>query len=603
MFGHAGKILNVDLSSGSLATEPLGPAVARRYVGGNGLAVERIRRAGPERIEPLSPANPLVFTVGPLTDTPVWGTSRGHIAGISPQTGFFADSNYGGDYAVVQKRAGYDAIVVTGAAAGPTYLLVTEEGCSLHGADDLWGLATGETIAALKERHGPKAECLCIGPAGENGVVFANIAASGKRLGTAGRGGLGAVMGAKQLKAVVVFGSARTACADPEALKTMLRQHRKTLLENAKVLTTLGTPFLVQMTNGRGTLCTRNNTRETFDQAEAISGELMKEKYFARNTACYGCPVACGKNLKLAAGETEQTVKMPEFETLYAMGPMLDNGNLVSICEGNAMCDEMGLDTISMGVTLAFVAECLEKGIVTEADLGGRVAFGNDNPLDALIRQTALRDGIGAYLAEGSARLAAAFGGEAETCLYAVKGLEIPGHSARGLRNMGLGYATSTRGGSHHDTRPVYVPGNADPGFEGQVELNIKSQNFTAIGDSLIMCRFTIEKGFGAGVSGDLVQTLNAVTGWDVTAAELEEVGERVYTAERAVNARQGVSRACDRLPHRVLHEPIPDGPSKGRRCPPEELDRMLDEYYHRRGWDEDGIPTAETLRRLGIDD
>jgi aldehyde:ferredoxin oxidoreductase len=261
----------------------------------------------------------------------------------------------------------------------------------------------------------------------------------------------------------------------------------------------------------------------------------------------------------------------------------------------------MGIDTISMGVTLSFVAECMGKGIISEKEVGGRVNFADGEAMVDLIKKTARREGIGALLAVGSARIAERFDKDAYKYLYTVKGLEVAGHSARGLRGMSLSYSTSTRGGSHHDGRPNYATADPDPGFDPQPKYIQRNQYFTAVGDSLIVCRFIAERGLGTPLNDDIAKIVGYVTGWDITLAELEKIGERIYNLERLINIRRGVSRKDDILPYRVMNEPIPDGPVKGRYCPKENLDAMLDTYYELRGWTREGVPTDEKLAELGL--
>lgn len=602
MYGHQGKLLKVNLSDGHIEEESYTADYAEMFLGGNGFAAKMICDSVPADADPLGPENAVVFTVGPLTDTPVWGSSRGHMASISPLTGLFCDSNYGGQFAIAQKRTGYDAILVKGVSSEPIYLSVTDQGAEIRSAVSFWGKSTEETIEGLQAQAEEGAICGAIGPAGENQVPFANVIFGGKRTGIAGRGGLGAVMGAKNLKAVVVKGSKRTDVADRESLTRVLRERYPYLKKNTAPFKTLGTPFLVNLINSLGLLGTRNNAREVFPHARDISGELMREKYWDKNTACYGCPVACGKMVHVRNGEYAGTaVKMPEYETLYAFGSMMDNRNLDSIIEANHVCSLMGLDTISMGVTLAFVAECVDKGIVKEQDLGARVDFSRGEPLTELIRKTVSREGIGRLLAMGSVRLAKIFGKDAYKYLYAVKGLEMAGHSARGLRNMSLSYAVSTRGGSHHDGRPNYLAVDPDPGFAPQSQLIFRNNAFTAVGDSLVLCRFIAERGIGTPLNEDMVRLVNAVTGWSLSLQELEKMGERIYNLERLINVRRGVSRKDDTLPFRVMSEPIPDGPVNGRFCLQKDLDVMLDAYYELRGWNREGTPTDEKLKELGL--
>ena len=602
MFGYGGRILKVDLSSGEIKQQSYGAEFARKFLGGNGFAAKLIHQGVEAEVDPLASANAIVFGVGPLTDSGVWSSGRGHVAGISPLTGLFGDSSYGGKFAVAQKRTGFEAIYITGKAAGPVYLLVTEDGGELKDAGDFWGMTTKQTNSVLGEREGKEAVAASIGPAGENKVLFAGILADGVRHGVAARCGLGAVMGSKNLKAIVAAGTKKTEMADADGLRAFLKEKFESVKANTQFLTDYGTPILVDMINQRGLLCSHNATKETFQFADDIGAKVLKEEYVVRNVACHGCPVACGKKVKVPSGDYGgQEIKMPEYESLYAMGTMLDIHDIISLINANGACDQYGLDTISMGVTLAFVAECLERGIVCEADLGGKVSFQDGPGLVDLVKATAKREGIGELLALGSERLAKRFGQEAEKYLYSVKGLEIAGHSARGLRPMGLAYATSTRGGSHQDGRPTYPVPDCDPGFGPQPEYCVATEHRSAVGDSLILCRFVHERGLGATWAETLATILNYVTGWDIDARELETIGERIYNLERLINVARGVSRKDDTLPHRAMYEPIPEGPAKGRLCSKGDLDKMLDQYYHLRGWTEDGIPGEERLSKLGL--
>ena len=603
MFGHSGRHLKVDLSSGTITEETYDDTFARMYLGGNGFAAKLIYDNVPPTADPLGPENAIVFAVGPLTGTPVWGTSRGHVASISPLTGLFADSSFGGDFPVVQKRTGFDAIFITGKAEKPLYLCVSEEGAKLRDASGVWGRTTEESNDILQEEEGKGAIAASIGPAGENGVIFANIICGGKRAGAAGRGGMGTVMGSKNLKAIVVKGAGKTEVAHPEELKAFLKEKLPELKKNKGGMTTFGTAALPNMMNSKGLFGTRNNTRETYENWQDISGDFFIDKYKGKSTACHGCVIACGKTVEVGEGDySGKTVKMPEYETLYSMGSMLDNNDINSIFNGNHLCDLMGLDTITMGVTLAFVAECMERGIVTEEELGGKVCFSDGESMVDLIRKTVSKEGTGKYLAMGSLQLSKLFGKDSHKYLYQVKGLEIAGHSARGLREMSLGYSVSTRGGSHHDTRAFYPGSHPDPGFDKIPEYVVKSNYFTAVGDSLTICRFIAEGMLEPpSISGSMATMVNYVTGWDLDVAGLEEIGERIYNIERLINTRRGVSRKDDVLPYRVMNEPIPDGPSEGRYCPRDKLDTMLDRYYKLRGWTEDGIPTDDKLKQLGL--
>ena len=332
----------------------------------------------------------------------------------------------------------------------------------------------------------------------------------------------------------------------------------------------------------------------------------MLEKYLVKDTTCLKCPVACGKDYQMKGGKWDGLRwKMPEYESIFSLGTMLGVDDPGALLRGNQLCDELGMDTISAGVTLAMAIECFERGLLTEAEVGRELKWGDADTMLELLEDMAHRRGFGARLAEGGQRLSEEIGGEAPNLLYAAKGLELPAHSARALKGMSIGYATGTRGGSHHDTRPTlqYAADHDNTTAEGKPAFAVQTQNYTAVGDSLTQCRFTSERGYGTVINENFAKMLNFVTGWDTTAEELEATGERICNLERACQVREGVDRSKDMLPHRVMHEPIPDGPHKGMYCPPDELEKMKDEYYSLRGWNGNGIPTEETLNRLGLDE
>jgi len=603
--GYGGRILFVDVARGTSRVEPLSEATARAFLGGNGLAARLLYDTVPAGIDSFDPANAVVFAVGPITDTTVPGNSRACVASKSPLTELFFDSTFGGRFPATLKRTGFDAVVITGRAPAPSYLLVTETGATVKPAAALSGMSTRDAVNALVAAEGADADAIAIGPAGERGVRFAALAHYWKnREGVSGRGGIGAVLGSKNLKAVMVRGVRKTDVADPAALKALLETTREPLRAGTQALSTFGTPFLVGPINALGGLGAFNLKTETFAEARAVGGEEMKAHYHDRDTTCLKCPVACGKQYAIGEGEfAGRRAKMPEYETIFALGPMLGNAHAESLIVANDLCDLLGMDTISMGVTLAFVAEALERGWLTQAEVGVPFGWGDWRGMLALIEMTARREGFGARLAEGAWRLAESVHPEATNLVYAVKRLELPAHSARALKGLSIGYATATRGGSHHDTRPTpqYAPGFDRRSTKDKPDFAVRSQHFTAVGDSLVLCRFTSERGFGLFVGEPYAAMVRAVTGWDITAEELERIGERIVNLERLFNVREGVRRPNDTLPWKVMHEPIPDGPSAGMYCPPDELDRMLDEYYRIRGWDPEGVPGRERLTTLGL--
>jgi aldehyde:ferredoxin oxidoreductase len=605
MKGYGGRMLVVDLTRGTSRVLPLDEGTARAFLGGNGLAARLLWDYVPAGVDAFDPANAIVFAVGPVTDTTVPGNSRACVAAKSPLTNLFFDSTFGGRFPVTLKRTGFDAVMITGRASAPSYVLVTEAGAEIKPAARLWGQTTRDAVNALVAAEGADADAIAIGPAGERLVRFAAMAHYWKnREGVSGRGGLGAVLGSKNVKAVVVKGARKTDVADAAALKALLERTREPLKTGTKALTTFGTPFLVGPINALGGLGAYNLREETFAEARAIGGEEMKAHYHDKDTTCFKCPVACGKQYAITEGEfAGRKAKMPEYETIFALGPMLGIAHPEALILANDLCDLLGMDTISMGVTLAFVAEAIERGWLDPKELGVPFGWGDWRGMLALVERTASREGFGDRLAEGAWRLATSLNAEAPNAVYAVKGLELPAHSARALKGLSIGYATATRGGSHHDTRPTpqYAQGYDRRGTKDKPAFAVRSQHFTAVGDSLVMCRFTSERGFGLFVDEPYAEMVRAITGWDMTAEELERVGERVINLERLFNVREGVRRADDRLPWKVMHEPIPDGPSAGMYCPPDELSTMLDEYYAIRGWDADGVPTDARRAALGL--
>jgi aldehyde:ferredoxin oxidoreductase len=606
MHGYSGRILNVDLTQAQVTIETFDETFAKTYLGGNGFAIRLLYERLAAGIDPLAPENIIVFAVGPATDTLIPGATRCCAGTKSPLTGLFCDSTFGGMFATLQKRAGFEAITITGKAPEPVYLLVHEDGAEIKPATDVWGQYTRDANRAIREREEGEVEVLSIGPAGENLVRFACAVHTWdkSRDGVAGRGGVGAVMGSKHLKAVAVKGNRKTTTADSDAVKALLNDIREPLKVGTAGLKQYGTTILVNVINKIGALGVRNLQTEYYDKADAISGETFKAAYFDKDTTCFKCPVACGKDFHVQEGEYAGTRwKMPEYETIFAFGSMLDNAHKGSIVKANELCDQFGMDTISLGVTLSFAFECYEKGLLRHDHTGRALRFGDYHTILELIEDTAYRRGVGDLLAEGSVRLATQLGAEAAKYLYAVKGLEMPAHSARVLKGMSIGYATATRGGSHHDTRPTlqYATDHDNTTPEGKPEFAVKNQHFTAVGDSLTQCRFVSERGFGGMLNAHYPRMINAITGWNLSLEEVERIGERIWNLERAFNVREGVRRSQDVLPYRVMHEPVPEGMHQGMYCPPEELSAMLDAYYALRGWSSDGIPTPEKLAALGL--
>ena len=583
MDGWFGRGLKVDLGSGKIEQFPLDEEMLHKFIGGRGLGARLTFDLIEPKIDPLSPENVLIFSAGPLTATPVVTSSRFNLSTKSPLTGTITNSTAGGRWGARFKQCGFDALIIAGKAERPVYLSIKDEICQIKDARALWGKEVPQTVAEVLEAEG-RGSVLAIGPAGECQVRMASIQVDETR--ALGRGGVGAVMGSKNLKAIFVHGTKTVRVADEEQLKFVLYQTNRWLKASpitSKGLPEFGTPVMVNIINKAGIFPTRNFQASCVDWAHLISGETIREKLFKGRRGCWRCPIACGRK----TATKRMSGKGPEFEGLWALGPNLNIKNLETITEANYLCNRFGLDLISTGGTIACAMELSEKGF---AKLG--LKFGDEAVLLDLLRKIAYREGIGDELAEGSLRLAKKYGHQEIS--MSVKGLELPAYDPRGAQGMGLAYATSNRGGCH--LRGGYliaqevlgVPKMVDRfSTDGKAGLVIVTQNLSAAVDSLVMCLFT-----NFAISGDYYgRLLSAVTGSHYAPQELQEIGERIWNLERTFNLRAGFTSADDTLPPRLLNDPIPSGPSQGHTV---NLNKMLPEYYRFRGWDEEGRPGEE---------
>ncbi|MFB6184799.1 MAG: aldehyde ferredoxin oxidoreductase family protein [Haloarculaceae archaeon] len=603
---YGGEILHVYVDTGETKLEPVDPVDARRFLGGNGLAAKLIYEHVPPDTDAFDADNAIVVAVGPMTATPFQSTSRGVVGFISPMTGGFFDSTFGGTFPQAQKTTGFEAIVLHGSADELSYVQVTEDGATVKEAPDLAGEETYETCRRIRERETGDYDThvLAAGPAGENAVRYACLLhESEMRQGIAGRGGSGAALGAKNVKAIAVReGTFRPDPVERPDLQNLAIEQMGPLMDETELLQEYGTSGVVNPINELGKLGQHNLQSEQGapEDAEAISGERLRE-FVTEDTTCANCAVGCGKRVTIQE-EGVTDAKIPEYESLFGTATMTDVYDIKRVVKANDFCNRFGMDTISWGVTVAFARECAERGLIGD-DACPHLEFGDADGLVELARETAFREGFGDEIADGSFRLAKKLGETSERYLYGSKGLEFAGHSARGLKGMSIGYATSTRGGSHHDTRPTpQYDGHHTETTDGTAEFAARSQHFTAVGDSLTQCRFVSESGWGTEINDQYRRAINLATGWDLTTEDVETIGERIYNLERLINVERGVASAeTDTLPYRVTHEPIPDGPAAGMYCPPDELERMRTEYYEFRGWNDDGVPTRETLERLDI--
>ena len=608
MYGWRGKVLRVDLTRGVVREESLDLRVAKDFIGGRGLGIQRLLAEVDPTCDPLGPENVLIMAAGPLTGTKAPTGARYMVMTKSPLTGSITCSNSGGQFPAELKKAGVDMISFHGQAAEPVTLWIDGDKIELRPAAHLWGLSTHDTEAMLQQEAGGGVRVACIGPAGERGVLFASIMNDRDR--AAGRSGVGAVMGSKNLKAVVVRGKDEVPLHDTRAFSELVKKLAKRFRDNLKggkhPLNLHGTAVTVMATQNFGVLPTRNFQQGTFEGWEEIHGETLTRKYLVRPKACFSCPIGCGRVTKVDDPEFRGEGEGPEYETVYSLGSNCGVANLAAVTKANYICNEMGMDTITMGSTVACAMELYERGYLPEADVGRPLKFGDARALVDLTRQTALREGFGELLAQGSYRLAAHYG-HPELAMVAKK-QEFAGYDPRAEQGMGLAYATSPVGASHMRGDPAYiellgVPILIDPlTWEGKAELVKDWQDVFAIIDAAGLCVFFSVRNLVTPTRDirpqGIMELLNAATGAGYDLDELVRAGERIFNAERVFMVKAGLSRRDDSLPLRMLREPIPDGPGKGSVC---HLEKMLDPYYQARGWDQNGVPTEEKLRELEL--
>lgn len=607
--GYAGRILHVDLSTGSSTIVETSEELRVSYLGGCGFGARLLWDLVPALADPYGPDNVLALATGPVTGTIIPSSAMTVGMSKSPLTGAIARCVMGGFFGPELKRAGYDALTVKGTAPSPVYLQIDNERVKLLPAEEMWGLDAFETQRVIQEKSGGGLQVAAIGPAGERLVRYAAIIAGTRAL---GRGGLGAVLGAKRLKAIAVRGTRTVAVADQAAVILNGRMLMDRLAKNpqsAKAFPTFGSAASPASYSAAGIFGTRNWQTETFEGAEAISAEVNAALgKHVRTRACSGCVIRSSHVWRAGEGPYAGYVaEGPEYETLWSFGGMCGNDSFDSIVAADRLCDEYGLDTISTGVSIAFAMECFEKGLITERETDGvSLRFGDPAATLAMIHKIAHREGFGDWLAEGTREMARRIGGGSEVFAMHSKGLEFAGHSARAIKSMAIGYATSNRGGSHQDTRPgPERSGRFDASsFDGKAQLAKDCQDMTTIGDAATLCRRMTECTYGFFLSQEIADTLSVVTGRSYTVDELRTIAERVYTVERLFNCREGLKRGSDTLPGRFLTELIPEGPRQGSGLDYHQLSQMLDDYYEIRGWDRaTGAPAPLTLERLGIEE
>ena len=602
MNGYTGKGLVIDLTERKSSEVELSEAMLRGYLGGSGLAVRLLYEHLAPGVDPLSPENVLVFACGPFAGTIVPAAAKHAVATKSPLTGLLGDAMAGSFFTHTLKRAGYDALIVKGRAEAPTYVFIDDHAVYFRSAQALWGLECFEAEETIREELGDEAvRVSAIGPAGENLVRFACIGNDRGR--QAGRTGPGAVMGSKNLKAIAVRGSGAVSVADNDAVYETCRD----LIVEAQGPATgkyrePGTIGNVLTLNALGVLPARNFQRTAFDAAEGISGESLHRRHHEKTVACAACPIACEQVMKVAEGPQTGARVSVDYETLFALGPCCDIDDLPAIIRAAELCDTMGMDTLSTGVTLAWAMEAFEAGLLAPEN-GIEPRFGDADAMLALIPMMARREGLGEILADGSKRAAEGVGRGAEHFAMHGKGLELAGYDPRGLKTYALGVAVGTRGGCHNRSLAY------EPDLKGQVDrlkaekgrgaIAMKQEDTAAVLDSLGICKFL--RGCFADMHEDGARLYTQVTGWDMSAAELRETGERISNLKKLFNIREGWTREQDCLPPRLHEEAIPDGPGKGVTFPKSELDMLISDYHEARGWTADGLLADATRERLGL--
>lgn len=591
------KILNIDLDSEKVSEKPIEEEIFTDFLGGRGLGIKLLTDYLPKDIDPISKKNPLIFSVGPLTGTIAPTSGRFSLVTKSPLTNTIFHSNSGGFWGPYFKRCGYDCLFIQGMLSSDNkgYILIDGyDNIEIKDATDLWGLSTSDTTERIKEIEGNNCQVLSIGPAGENLVKISSIMNQAHR--AFGRGGVGAVMGSKNIKAIVVKnGKQKFPIKNNEHMKKLAivaRDKIKVVPITSQGMALFGTAALVKVINLFGMFPVKNYQSAYVEpeKIDLVSGERLRERFLEKSEGCYNCIIRCGRMTNTG----EMSGKGPEYESLWALGPLTGIFDLKTIIHANYLCNDYGLDTMSTGATIACAMELQQNGLIKNDSL----TFGNKDNLCKLVEQIALRKGIGEELAEGSLRFSSKNNGQ--DYAMQVKGMEMPAYDPRGAFGQALNYAISSRGACHLTgfliaLEVLGAPKKIDRfSIRGKSDLLVLKQNQSVVEDSLIVCKFV---GYALGLEFQ-VRFLSTVLDKEISINDLLTIGERIYNLERLFNIREGFSRKDDILPKRFLETPLQDGPSKGKIVP---LNDLIDEYYMVRNWDESGIPTDNLLEKLSL--
>ncbi len=600
MFGWFNKILRINLSSGTVKIEQLDPEIVEKFLGGRGLASKILSDEINPAIDALSPENKLIFAAGPLTAVRAPLTARYMVVTKGPLTGAIACANSGGTWGAEMRSAGYDVIIIEGKAEKPVYLWIYDDDVEIRSAEHVWGKGITKSTELLQSETDGKAKVSCIGPAGENMVLFASIINDYHR--AAGRSGVGAVMGSKNLKGIVVKGSRKKVeVKDPSGLAEVSKQCTKKIQESpatSEWLPALGTAMCVTPVNSQGAYPIRNGRESFIEDDSAINGNALAEKYFVKKQGCSHCIIQCGRGTMVADGPFACSGEGPEYESLWALGACCGiTDRIDAVIKANQICDDLGMDTMSMGLTISCAMDLFEDGLIPEDDIGMSLRFGDAAAMVKLVEDTGYCRGFGAKLAYGSYRLSESYGYPeySLTC----KKQEIAAYDPRGAQGQGLAYATSNCGASHcranvHQ-QELLGADPVDPHItEGKAYLVKWKQDFWSTVDSSGICAFLF---FGI-APADFIDALNAVTGMNYDWDMVLKTGERIWNMEKQFNLKAGFTAADDTLAPRFLTKPPETGPTKGM---VNKLNVMLPEYYELRGWDTNGVPTQAKLDELGL--
>jgi aldehyde:ferredoxin oxidoreductase len=616
-YGYAGNILRIDLTTGKTRETAVPPSMINHYMGGSGFCAITLYKELKAKIDPLGKENKLFFSTGPFTGTLWPQSSRYSVAAKSPLTGGWGEAHAGGFWGPELKFAGYDGVIIEGISRNPVYVFIDDNAVSICSADDLWGQNTLETEKKLKHELGKDIKVASIGPAGENKVLISCIINDLHR--AAARSGLGAVMGSKNLKAIAIRGTKGVSVYDKDQYITVMRSMHEKICNDPFTETKrkYGTTYLVEFMNEIGRFPSYNCQTSIFEHADMIGGEEILKNYFIRPAACFGCTQSCGRVTSVESGPFAYLGVSPEYESLSSLGSRCGNTNVEALLYAHHLCNLFGMDTIGVGAVISWAMECFEKKLLDKKYIGDLdLAWGNADTTVKLVHMIAMREGFGDILANGSYRAAEIVGNNTLPYVMHAKKQEIAAQDGRAHKSMGLATAVSPRGADHLYAFPVLNEGGfekeikeiygekywpemgdrLDPLYKGYMVY--ADENFAVLVDSLGTCKY------GTMIPPtlhykEIQQGLKVTTGIEFTIDTLKQIGERIVNVNRLFNIREGFSRADDRLPKRFLVEPSPEGPSRGQIV---ELDAMLDEYYHYRGWDTKGIPTPEKLEQLDIE-